>query len=143
MTASKRFILVADASKQDSESEKWTRLVAGSGEVAVEGWRWGVVQSCMDYHMKFRMTSLAGGSPQFGKASFVRWPMSSAQTARPPCEDRQDRSGGSETPPVTQPRVRQKPEASPEVKAQVKQLQFWLKVFSRFCSDDSRESSER
>jgi hypothetical protein len=27
-------------------------------------------------------------------------------------------------------------ERSPQVQAQVKQLQFWLKVFSRFCHDE-------
>jgi hypothetical protein len=97
----------------------------------------------MDYHRQFRADSLKTGSSFVGRPRFSRITLGSAGPAR-------RRTGRAPNPPARPARAAgtQRPEESPpggaasrsgedaaKVRAQVKQLHFWLKVFSRFCQD--------
>jgi hypothetical protein len=101
----------------------------------------------MDYHFKFRMDSMKQASSTLGGKGQTRLPANSTPAPmlfRPKCQPvRLDRlaetNGTSSSKPATPPpSLHPEPGAkdSPQVKNQVKQLQFWLKVFSRFCQDD-------
>lgn len=81
-------------------------------------------------------SALLGRRPQ-------RLPRATPPPARPQCESDTLEAPEESTDTASNPqvrarrRVRRAVEQSPKVRAQVKQLKFWLKVFSRFCHDDS------
>jgi hypothetical protein len=100
----------------------------------------------MDQHMKFRMDSLKQASTPLGQPVPIRFPVrSTPKLFRPNCKpepiadpaapEEQATADGKtlfhtrRTPPTAKD--------SPHVQKQVKQLQFWLKVFSRFCQDEN------
>jgi hypothetical protein len=103
----------------------------------------------MDHHLKFRMDSLKQASSVLGKPTPSRLPVSSSPMLfRPNCKPVPLQSQSQEQPAQPDPteeasarRVRSAQERcakdSPQIREQVKQLQFWLKVFSRFCQDDN------
>jgi hypothetical protein len=94
----------------------------------------------MDHHRHFRMQSLrsALGPPKYG-----RFPLSRTSAGHAECEHLRSNkaapTGGAETPCssviVGRHPLAEEREDRPDVRAQVKQLQFWLKVFARFCQD--------
>jgi hypothetical protein len=103
----------------------------------------------MDYHLKFRFESMNQASSALGQKQHPRLPMSSAPMLfRSKCKPVPlDGSTGTEdqTQLENSPladrirRVQKTSKDSPKVQKQVKQLQFWLKVFSRFCQDPAPE----
>jgi hypothetical protein len=96
----------------------------------------------MDQHLQFRISAMKQSSSLLGRRP-QRLPLSTPPPARTECDggtmDWQD--GFSENCERPQVRARRRVERganpSPKVKAQVNQLKFWLKVFSRFCHDES------
>ena len=98
----------------------------------------------MDYHRQFRMNSLNQGWPVLGKQRPTRYPLTRPPSARPSCGS--GHSDAHDSTPELPCSTRLRPEVggheqkdSAQVRAQVKQLQFWLKVFSRFCQDETEQ----
>lgn len=94
----------------------------------------------MDYHYSFRMQCLKDASALLGQRRPTRLPVSNSPSARQPqCKhsspSRRLPLQSKPSEPAVPVRMRRVPpgKAPAEVRAQVKQLQFWLKVFSRFC----------
>jgi hypothetical protein len=98
----------------------------------------------MDYHRQFRLNSQSPAPPLLGKARPGRFPLTSQPSAHAECvgsrvsirkfEPKREHSAQA------RPRGTADPEKeSAQVRAQVKQLQFWLKVFSRFCQDEPEQ----
>ena len=98
----------------------------------------------MDYHLKFRFDSMQPPTSGIGQPGKSRLPASSAPMlfrskckpvplgADPGNSESQAPSAGTTPECASAPKVAKNPA---EVQKQVKQLQFWLKVFSRFCQD--------
>ncbi len=75
-----------------------------------------------------------------------RFPFSARTGVRAYCDRHTAPARGSQAsmpqevkPPAPSRKARQAAQTSPEVRAQVEQLQFWLKVFSRFCNEDPHQ----
>jgi hypothetical protein len=104
----------------------------------------------MDYHRQFRMAHVNRPSGTLFGPKRNRFPASSIPPIpRSDCTPSASHVHSSsptaepESPTVNAPvrpvRGQQATNDSPHVQEQVKQLQFWLKVFSRFCNDDVEE----
>lgn len=91
----------------------------------------------MDHHRQFRLNAL-NQARLLGHAPQGRLPLSQSPRVRPPCTP-ESASGSVRRPrpaAVPQPgRAAEPNRSSEQVRAQVKQLQFWLRVFSRFCQN--------
>jgi hypothetical protein len=101
----------------------------------------------MDYHLQLRMGSASWVPPRLGQPLPGRLPLTTTPSAREHCRQEtaaeqpanatasrlnagRSRRHGTKVPP--------RPDQA-QIDAQVKQLHFWLKVFSRFCQDDSAD----
>ena len=102
----------------------------------------------MDYHLKFRFDAMQQASSSLGQKPQTRLPVSSAPMLfRSKCKPvplAGDKNAKDETSAEGQfaervRRAHRTDKNSPAVNKQVKQLQFWLKVFSRFCQDPAAE----
>jgi hypothetical protein len=98
----------------------------------------------MDYHLQYRMAHLHPSSPKLFGPKRNRFPSSSIPPiSRSDCAHHAsaERPAFAEPNPApaaapAQPEFAQQPtNDSPQTREQVKQLQFWLKVFARFCHD--------
>jgi len=95
----------------------------------------------MDQHRQFRLNHSVPSTPNLGQPKHRRLPFGTPPVAREACEhgeistdENEFISGGTRgggAVPV-QP-------TGERICSQVKQLQFWLKVFSRFCQDDAEK----
>jgi hypothetical protein len=90
------------------------------------------------------MNSLKQGWPLSGKPQPTRYPLARPPSARPSCGSGHADAHGS-TPESRGSTRLQSEEGGPEqknsaeVRDQVKKLQFWLRVFSRFCQDEAEQ----
>ncbi len=98
----------------------------------------------MDYHFQFRFNSTAHSLPNVGQPRPARFPVISAPP-RPKCTGETVDGNGPAARASATPRPEVRPQTKCEekltktptqIQAQVKQLEFWLKVFSRFCQED-------
>jgi hypothetical protein len=89
----------------------------------------------MDYHSEFRMGPRKQGKRILGQAPQTRFPLSQPPRAREHCRVEQSEQEGDTLDRVPV-RTRQRQDSA-KVRAQVKQLKFWLKVFSRFCHEEA------
>jgi len=102
----------------------------------------------MDYYRQIRMAHLQRPMGTLFGPKRNRFPTSSippiprSDCAPPPVHDRSAGEELDSSPaslPVPPSHGGQTADKSPQVREQVKQLQFWLKVFARFCHDDADE----
>jgi hypothetical protein len=93
----------------------------------------------MDYHRQFRMNAMNQGRPALVRPQHNRFPLTSMPRVHLQCagENAEPCECGMEVRKPMQPVPQNKDSA--EVRAQVKQLQFWLRVFSRFCQKGEEE----
>src|SRR5438874_2262205 len=103
----------------------------------------------MDYHHKARFHQNQGALP-IGHLRPAGSRLSPA-AGRPTCSRSSDEGGvaepeseGMEMPPGTRGdgKVGAPAQTSPKLRGQVKQLQYWLKVFSRFCREEPEQESD-
>jgi hypothetical protein len=101
----------------------------------------------MDHHLKFRFDHIKQAAAALGKSEPVRYPAGSTpmlfrSKCKPvPIGTEAEAGNAPAAVPADEVRARRLARAkeSPQVQRQVKQLQFWLKVFSRFCQDTHAE----
>jgi hypothetical protein len=93
----------------------------------------------MDHHRQLRLSHMKLASLELGMPRYHRLPLSTTPSARPAC----DSAGPAKdlnarfTARILASRKEVPCQPSEEhISAQVKQLQFWLKVFSRFCQEE-------
>ena len=95
----------------------------------------------MDQHLQFRIDSLKHPA-LLGQSKPSRFPVSSSPSVRSCCSQQDLKRPATPTVSASsQPTPSAPAQANPtptevgsdQVRAQVKQLQFWLRVFSRFC----------
>ena len=87
----------------------------------------------MDSYSEFRFgPPKVNGIP--GQAPQTRFPLSQTPSARSHCRMETFESDSDTLDGI--PAASRRHQHPPQVQAQVKQLQFWLKVFSRFCQDE-------
>jgi hypothetical protein len=97
----------------------------------------------MNYHLQFRAKAMQQGAPILGRRQPRRFPLSARSDMRLFCRNQKPSNLRSQSDlPETQaaaPTRQSRPatEKAAETGAQVKELQFWLKVFSRFCQPDT------
>jgi hypothetical protein len=95
----------------------------------------------MDQHLQFRANAMKQAMSPLGNRR-PRLPVNTPPAPRSHCDAQGQLSSGrqlepAEVAPSTGRRNSRRAESqTPAVRAQVKQLQFWLKVFSRFCQDE-------
>jgi hypothetical protein len=101
----------------------------------------------MDHHLKFRLDLIKQSSSTLGQMPPSRYPVSSAPMLfRSKCkpvplgsEEATNESAPPDSPPSRIRRPQPGAKEGHQPQKQVKQLQFWLKVFSRFCQDPGEE----
>ena len=102
----------------------------------------------MDHHLKFRFDAMQQASSPLGAKTPSRLPVSSVprlfrSKCKPvPLGEQPDPSEAKAAEPTAPDRIQRAERTAkdqPQAQKQVKQLQFWLKVFSRFCQDPAPE----
>ena len=102
---------------------------------------WRAKERFMDHNSQFRRGFRTQGSPRLGPNKQRHLPVSNSPGARPSrCSQNANRTSArhpaSASDAVKTHSAPDSAEGNPQVDAQVKQLQFWLKVFSRFCQEE-------
>jgi hypothetical protein len=99
----------------------------------------------MDHHLQFRIDALSQGKPILGKARLDRYPLFRPPSLHPDCARAEAEpqevfasDASTSSPECASSQWPRNPRQA-NVQAQVQQLQFWLKVFSRFCQEDDSE----
>jgi hypothetical protein len=96
----------------------------------------------MDYHLQFRFNSLSRSHTRLTPQPPTRFPISNPPGLRSHCSGHRPGADqpGPEPHGANGAKLQPQDKRPADVRAQVKQLQFWLKVFSRFCHDETEQA---
>ena len=94
----------------------------------------------MDQHFEFRANALNQSATILGKQRLGRIPLATPLGFRRHCSSEKSAAAGNRVHrPDPTPKARRATRNSAKVQAQISQLKFWLKVFSRFCQEESEQ----